>query len=960
MPKTTTAEFDREWSDPHGSKGVYKIEYKRRYWNGAAFVWEGAATELNKEEIKAVSTITWKYDTPVKTRILASNVTLTLSNEEWKWLPGNGTTGLWQSDATATLGYVPFRTEFTIYYGYELPDGTEELLALFTGEVKKLKFSSKNNLAVFSLTGRELRLMQADAQRVTTDLTDQSAGVGDGTIVQFDTSQKSVWRISEVRTIAGITVTVGVDDKLDFTEGGGELNATLTAAAYPVGATSAEAGTLCKEIKTQLEATGAQTYTVTYSYTTRKFTITQDTGGTFSILWKTGTNGSDGTDIHCGTLLGYSDAADDTGATAYVADTATTSAAQTQGDDNDFTLDQINEAEINALIDFEVGSTPADKTTVIWTGKQWLIDQQVATLVGLLCDESGIGSGIRTILEPEWPAAASFVQADSQADWESGTLLADIETANSPGSIEPWNLLDNFKDGDYTNNPTWTQRTQQGNGAIVVTGGDVAGYARVTASATNNWIGLDTPFTQHTGFYRFQVNIDSLSAAGSSNGGDGSYVMFFQVEALQFNNLGLKGYGLRFNLNADGGSTSEVQLMRFDDTHQSFGTVLASCGDIPAGENVYEITRDGAGAMVVYINDVNSGSATDNTYTTNAFFAIGCGTTNSTAAIGMRISSIRYGSTATPPYESEAFDLLAAPSAWSTLSYSQTLNGGTIAYKTNVSADGAAWDGWVALGAGDIVASALKRYIKFQVTFTPVGTSTTFPVVEKVRVNYFSTDLFIKSADFSDMTCFDAIAELAKMSGSVFMFEGDGTFIFRSRAASGAEDFTFDQGKGIKELSLDMGYDRVVNVGQCSYGSGSSKYFAEYGATEAAEASPTSEDTYGAVRRQYDARRFFFSNNADIAGSVAQLIYDKEYLPRRIADASIRITPQMNLSDRLKISFYDDPLLEDVVFGDMMQPPYPPLGVPQNVMLRDVSFEATGLSIDIMKSDARLTAEEIL
>lgn len=43
-------------------------------------------------------------------------------------------------------------------------------------------------------------------------------------------------------------------------------------------------------------------------------------GVTFSLLWKTGTHGSDNDDDHVGTVLGYSDAADDTGAQTYTSD----------------------------------------------------------------------------------------------------------------------------------------------------------------------------------------------------------------------------------------------------------------------------------------------------------------------------------------------------------------------------------------------------------------------------------------------------------------------------------------------------------------------------------------------------------------------------------------------------------------------------------------------------------------
>jgi hypothetical protein len=70
--------------------------------------------------------------------------------------------------------------------------------------------------------------------------------------------------------------------KIDFSEGGSQLTATLTAGSY-------SPTTLCTEIDTQMTAAGAQSYTVSFNSITRKFTIAQG-GATFSLLFATGTN----------------------------------------------------------------------------------------------------------------------------------------------------------------------------------------------------------------------------------------------------------------------------------------------------------------------------------------------------------------------------------------------------------------------------------------------------------------------------------------------------------------------------------------------------------------------------------------------------------------------------------------------------------------------------------------------
>jgi len=94
---------------------------------------------------------------------------------------------------------------------------------------------------------------------------------------------------------------------IDFDEGAAELTATLTLGTYTADA-------LCAEMKTQLDAAGALTYTVTHSKATRKFTIAAPSN--FTLRWDTGTHKA--TDIS--DMCGFNDAANDTGASTYTAD----------------------------------------------------------------------------------------------------------------------------------------------------------------------------------------------------------------------------------------------------------------------------------------------------------------------------------------------------------------------------------------------------------------------------------------------------------------------------------------------------------------------------------------------------------------------------------------------------------------------------------------------------------------
>ncbi len=111
------------------------------------------------------------------------------------------------------------------------------------------------------------------------------------------------------------------NNKINFNIGAGELTATVASATYVMGVTQATAGSLCKAIYDAIHAAeAAGTYTVTWSATTGLMTITRS-AGTFQLTWHTGTNGADGTDTHIGTLCGFSDTADQTGALTYSSST---------------------------------------------------------------------------------------------------------------------------------------------------------------------------------------------------------------------------------------------------------------------------------------------------------------------------------------------------------------------------------------------------------------------------------------------------------------------------------------------------------------------------------------------------------------------------------------------------------------------------------------------------------------
>jgi hypothetical protein len=110
-------------------------------------------------------------------------------------------------------------------------------------------------------------------------------------------------------------VTVTSSNKyIDFEDDGGNKTATLTEKTYrsPLD--------LAREVQTKLDAATSGTVTCTYSSTTGKFTITATGLTTFKLEWNAGTN----TANSAASILGFSTAADSTGALTYTSTNAAT------------------------------------------------------------------------------------------------------------------------------------------------------------------------------------------------------------------------------------------------------------------------------------------------------------------------------------------------------------------------------------------------------------------------------------------------------------------------------------------------------------------------------------------------------------------------------------------------------------------------------------------------------------
>lgn len=116
-----------------------------------------------------------------------------------------------------------------------------------------------------------------------------------------------------IAEVASITISSGVNDDIDFVDSGGTKSATLAAGDY----TPTD---LATEVASKMTTASSDTISCSFAHGGNDtFTISSD-GGTFQLLWNSGANSG----TNAAAALGFSAAADDTGATSYESDNALT------------------------------------------------------------------------------------------------------------------------------------------------------------------------------------------------------------------------------------------------------------------------------------------------------------------------------------------------------------------------------------------------------------------------------------------------------------------------------------------------------------------------------------------------------------------------------------------------------------------------------------------------------------
>jgi len=516
--------------------------------------------------------------------------------------------------------------------------------------------------------------------------------------------------------------------------------------------------------------------------------------------------------------------------------------------------------------------------------------------------------------------------------------------------------------GDYTLDPVWSIITQS-NGTIAIASD--LGFTNALQMYTLNGgssLRMDTPLNKTTGTWRWRAY---TQVAGAQQGDAYVRYKFF-----------LDGSGNGYSLSFFSGPGVDSDKMRLtfsrEDAYSptSLGTLSTVRADNLDKTIEWRITRSDAGSFEIFRDGVSLGTIVDSTYTAPTVFQVFVSAQLGTVAARTDLDDIYFSYeqdgtgtvSTTMTFETGELDLLAAPATWVPIKLTETLDGWPKTLTTNVaSISGGPYDGALALDGTNTPTSALKRYVK--IVYQTVGaTVDSAPELDLLALRWRGSDLFIQSADFTGLSCLEAIKQLAVLGGMETGAKGDGTFFFRNKSVTGTYDLDLSQSNAIISVTdYSSGFRDVRPIAEVRYGKSGSDgyYFADYDASDAGEASPTTAERFGDKTIKLSLQRFIFSNGAAVADAIAQKLYEDNYRPKRRLKIKCRIIPQLDLSDKVQINFHTSRLIESGVFGDPLQV-YPPTGGDGDTLARDILMKVVGHTIDIIKKVSTLDLEEIL
>jgi hypothetical protein len=281
----------------------------------------------------------------------------------------------------------------------------------------------------------------------------------------------------------------------------------------------------------------------------------------------------------------------------------------------------------------------------------------------------------------------------AEADFERCSLT-NIDTTSAPGQIQQrWILLEDWTTGNrdgsgWTYAGYSTHNTTAGDGGMVLNPTYVGSFRTTSNKAIGTW---------HA---RFPIYTSALSWK------------FMDLDPFTQYTIG-HGYYISM-----GGTSNYIFLSRGDGATR---TIIGQWNYSPdTAWHDYRITRDANGIIIVYRDGTAIITATDNTYTTCAYYGFQTGDANQYIGKLYYSNAVLTGteaiSTATPYLLSDTIDQSANLTAEQLFQSYFVTYGGSVTFQTRTSPNGSTWNSFTTVTNGQTIPSTMQRYLQWNAT----------------------------------------------------------------------------------------------------------------------------------------------------------------------------------------------------------------------------------------------------
>ena len=552
-----------------------------------------------------------------------------------------------------------------------------------------------------------------------------------------------------------------------------------------------------------------------------------------------------------------------------------------------YSISQLNDPTKGAKISFT--TAPASGAEVRITYRYWKQNQKIEDVVGDLLTAANIPLGNRSIDNVLFPnGVIQNFKIDTQGDWAAGTQTL-VDVYRSPGDltldyIDPSNkrLYDDFS-GGTTIDPKWNPTPN----------GTSQASATLTLSNINGYYGtVCSNQTISKGTWEFKLRINSGILWFFPMGGTAHYGGQYQESWLD------NGYVL---LISEMTSPNRIRItLLVTNSYPNSNTITSTDYSVTSlGQwHTFRFSRNPGGKMCIYVDNNLAISVQENTNTTSQKMMFSA----RTGSQDIQMSYIPEVLAIPGSWVSSSLDCLSTPSAWGNISASETKTGyGSISYSTSTSTDAISWDGYLSIGPGNQITSALKRYLKIKVDLVSGSTSSDDYSVQSITIPYTSSATLITMPTFSDNNVYQAIQKVGSFANYEWGFNESEVFFFRQKQVDKTIDETFDASTNLIEISsVTDGTDRVYSEVQATYGN----YDVTVGDDGVTKNGPIAK--YGKRRLTIDGGDILVGSDVDVATGTANFFYYSLNKPRAKMKVRTKLMEWLDLSDTVSVTFNDN------------------------------------------------------